>query len=564
MERFINILIVDSDVKTRKGLKEILVGGGNNTLTSQSVEEAIIVMRTKTVGILLVSINDIDAELKALDELKKESKENSTYILIISKESGSGSKLVKGMTKGAVDYIQFPFSPNLIRSKIDVYKALFYKDQRIGQLLENIFPRTILNELSTTGKYSPKRIQNGVVLFTDFVDFSSKAKDSKPLNLLRQLERHFTVFDEIIRKYKLEKIKTIGDAYMALSGITEECPLPAVRTCLAALEIREYMRTERDTAIAMNRDFWEIRIGIHMGPLVAGIIGTSKFSFDVWGDTVNIASRAEAATRRGNITVTRAVVEHIGDYFETRSRGNVEIHKRGGSVEMFYLQKLKNEFCLYNEGKYANSELRANCGLASMDFDHLRKEILNRLKSLLPEDVVYHDVPHTLNVEKAAIRYAQLEGLDEGDILLLRTAVLFHDAGFVKKYDHNEQFGISMAAKILPSYGYSSGQIELISGIIEATQFDVQPRTILEKIMCDADHDYLGRPDYKNISTKLRKEMAVFGREFSDVEWIQFQLDFLRNKHQYHTETAQNIREQGKKNRILELEKELEALNPKT
>jgi adenylate cyclase len=167
MERFINILIVDSDVKTRKGLKEILVGGGNNTLTSQSVEEAIIVMRTKTVGILLVSINDIDAELKALDELKKESKENSTYILIISKESGSGSKLVKGMTKGAVDYIQFPFSPNLIRSKIDVYKTLFYKDQRIGQLLENIFPRTILNELSTTGKYSPKRIQNGVVLFTD-------------------------------------------------------------------------------------------------------------------------------------------------------------------------------------------------------------------------------------------------------------------------------------------------------------------------------------------------------------------------------------------------------------
>lgn len=564
MERFINILIIDSDQKSRAGLKEILSGGGNNTLLVDNNESAIDMIRAKSIGIVLISINDIDPELKIINALKKESREKNTYILIISKETGARSKLVRGMNKGAVDYISFPFTPNLIRSKIDVYKSLFYKDQRIGQLLENIFPETILHELSTTGKYSPKRIQNGVVLFTDFVDFSSKAKDSKPLHLIQQLEKHFTRFDEIIKKYKLEKIKTIGDAYMALSGITEDSPLPAVRACLAALEIREYMRTERDTAIAMNRDFWEIRIGLHMGPLVAGIIGSSKFSFDVWGDTVNIASRAEAATRRGNITVTGAVAEQISDYFEIRSRGHIEIHKRGGNVEMFYLNKLKNEYCLYDEGKYANAELRSKCGLTSMDFDHLRKEILNRLKSLLPENVHYHDVPHTLNVEKAAIRYAQLEGINEEEQLLLRTAVLFHDAGFVRKYDHNESFGVSMATKILPAYGYRKDHIEQICGIIEATQFHVEPKTLLEKIMCDADHDYLGRPDYRSIASKLRKEFATYGRTFDHTAWIEFQLDFLKNKHRYHTETAQNIREQGKKNRILELENELEELKKRS
>lgn len=560
MERFINILIIDPDPKTRNGLKEILSGGGNNTLVSEDVEKAVPVIQKKSVGIILISLSEINQDLTTFDLLRKQNKEKNCYILLISKESITAPTLVKGMNKGAVDYIQYPFNPNLIRSKIEVYKSLYYKDQRIGQLLENIFPHNVLEELSTTGKYSPKRVQNGVVLFTDFVDFSSKAKDTKPLHLIRQLEKHFTRFDEIIRKYNLEKIKTIGDAYMALSGVTENKPLPATRACLAALEIREYLRTERDIAIAMNKDFWEIRIGIHMGPLVAGIIGSSKYSFDVWGDSVNIASRAESATRRGSITVTAPIVEEIETFFEIRSRGQIEIHKRGGSVEMYYLERLKPENCLYGEGKYANAELRLQCGLSSMDFDHLRKEILNRLKSLLPEDILYHDIPHTLNVEKAAVRYAQLEGLSQEEILILRTAVLFHDSGFTRQYEHNEDFGAQIAEKILPGYGYSREQIEQIISIIRATRSDVEPQTLIEMIMCDADHDYLGRADYRSIANKLRKEMANFGTVFTDTEWIKYQLNFLVNQHHYYTETARNIREQGKNHRISDLQRELENI----
>lgn len=558
MERFINILIIEGDQKTRVGLKEMLTGSGNNVLLADSLESAIPVLEKKEIGIVLVNVDESKDAIEELKEIQKERTLGNQYIILISKDGSSSSKLVKGIKQGAVDYISAPFSPNLIRSKIEVYKSLFYKDQRIAQLLSNIFPDSILGELSNVGKFSPKRIQNGVVLFTDFVDFSSKAKNMNPLELIKRLEYYFTKFDSIVAKYKLEKIKTIGDAYMALSGVTENMPRPAIRACLAALEIRDFMRNERDIAIAMRKDFWEIRIGLHMGPLVAGIIGSSKFSFDVWGDTVNIASRAEEVTKSGNITITSNIADGIGAYFETIPRGKIDIHKRGGSIEMFYLSKLKNQHSMDGNGLYPSAKLRTVCGLASMDFDQMRVNILTRLRSLLPETVVYHDVPHTLNVEKAVIRYAKLEGVDDESILLLRTAALFHDAGYIHSNKDNEDFGISMAKSMLPNFGYSDIQIDIVERIINTTKRNVEPTNLLEKIMCDADHDYLGRPDYYAIANKLRQEYENEGRTMTDKEWIQYQLNFLDGGHTYYTETAKNIRNIGKQARIQELRSKLE------
>lgn len=560
MERFINILIIENDQKTRVGLKEMLTGSGNNVLLAASLEEAYPILEKKEVGIVLINIDESKHAIEELASLQKASEFQNQYIILITKEKSSAMQLVKGIKQGAVDYIIAPFNPNLIRSKIEVYKSLFYKDQRIAQLLRNIFPNSILGELSTSGKYSPKRIQNGVVLFTDFVDFSSKAKNISPLELIKRLEYYFTKFDSIIEKYNLEKIKTIGDAYMALSGVTENEPRPAIRSCLAAIEIRDFMRNERDIAIAMRKEFWEIRIGLHMGPLVAGIIGSSKFSFDVWGDTVNIASRAEEVTKSGNITITSNIADGIGAYFETIPRGKIDIHKRGGSIEMFYLSKLKNQHSMDGNGLYPSAKLRTVCGLASMDFEQMRENILTRLRSLLPDTVVYHDVPHTINVEKAVTRYAKLEGVDSESILLARTAALFHDAGYIYSNKNNEDFGINMAKSILPGYGYSSIQIEIIANIIESTKTSVEPRNLLEKIMCDADHDYLGRPDYYAIANKLRQEYENEDRFMTDIEWIKFQLHFLENVHQFYTVTAQNIRQIGKRARIRELRIKLEQL----
>ena len=195
-----------------------------------------------------------------------------------------------------------------------------------------------------------------------------------------------------------------------------------------------------------------------------------------------------------------------------------------------------------------------------VDFEKMERSIFNLLKSLLPEELLYHDLAHTANVAKAALRLAKLEGLSTHETMLLCTAVYFHDSGFLVQYHQNERFGMKLAQNKLEDYGYTPTEINIISNIIAATALDVEPVTVLEKIMCDADHDYLGRADYNNVAKKLRVEMENMGRIFTDIEWIDFQLNFLENQHRYHTETAQNIRDSGKKIRIQSLKNEKEAL----
>ena len=561
MERFINILIVDDNIDNQKQLKAILMGGGNNVLLVSSFEEARLVLDIKEVGILLVNIDGKKEEApEFLRTVKRLQTSQSVYKIVMTKDSAIGAKFVKGMHDGAVDFILIPFNPNLIQAKIDVFKSLYYKDLRINQLLRSIFPSNVLEDLNANNKYSPRRVENGVVLFTDFEDFSFKAKSIKPIRLVKKLEYYFNQFDIIVKRYHLEKIKTIGDAYMALAGVTENAPHPAIRACLAALEMRDFVRNEKEVAKAVGREFWEIRIGLHMGPLVAGIIGTNKMSFDVWGDTVNIASRAESGTLPGTIAITKMIADEVGEYFNLESRGEIPIQKRGGKIEMFFINNIRLTHCLYGEGKYPSASLRAHCGLSTIDFEHMRKDILNRIKALIPQEYIYHDIQHVMNVEKAAIRFAKLEGIDEDSILLLQTAALYHDSGFILKYANNETFAADLARANLPKFGYSKDQIETIAKIILSTGYDVEPQTILERIMCDADHDYLGRADYHNVALKLRKELELVGTVMSNLEWIDFQLNYLEGKHRFFTITAKNIRLLGKKARITELKEQRKKL----
>jgi len=553
LERFINILVIDSNPINIKDLRIMLSFGGNNLIFCKDETSALPVLEKRKVGIILINIQ-IEAinGFELLQRLKSNPNSKDAYKIVISESTSSGAKLVKGFKEGAVDYISSPFNPNLVKAKIEVFKSLYFKDRRINQLLENILPQTILQELSNVGKFSPKKIDEGVVLFTDFIAFTKSAKLQKPLQLLHELESYFTKFDEIMDRYQLEKIKTIGDAYMALAGVTEKNNNAAVRATLAAIEIRNYVISRRQLAIATNKAYWDIRIGIHLGPLVAGVIGSKKISFDVWGDTVNIAARAEQNSIENSITITDAVVEKIASYFDLIHRGEVKL-KYGSTADMFFVDQLKTEYSLFNEGKLPNRELRMACDLPPMDFEFARRFIINKLKSSLPEELDYHNIKHTLNVEKAAIRIAKLEGVSGEELILLRTAVLFHDAGFIVRYSKNEEFGIKMAEVELKKFAYVDHQIKTVTDIISSTQRDASPKTLLEKIMCDADHDYLGRADYHNVAKTLRNELANYGKPMTDLEWVDFQIQYLEKVHRFYTETAINIRKRSKVFRINEL-----------
>lgn len=204
------------------------------------------------------------------------------------------------------------------------------------KLLLNIMPRSVADELKARGKYEPRHYDSVTVLFTDFVGFTKLAATMSPHDLLASLETCFSQFDRIVQKHGLEKLKTIGDSYMCAAGIPEPVNDHAERAARAALEFLAVVKEQKAQAEKKGSSYWDIRIGLHTGPLVAGIIGDHKFAYDIWGDTVNVASRMESAGEVGRINLSAATAHSIGDNFEIRSRG-VQNAKSLGDTEMYEL-----------------------------------------------------------------------------------------------------------------------------------------------------------------------------------------------------------------------------------
>jgi adenylate cyclase len=547
----INVLIVEQDVKHFKALTTILRGSGNNFIHASSPYGALSVLRRQSVGVILLNLDHPRMDgFEFLETLQQNESTRNIYTIIYADHERTASRLAKGLQSGAVDFFHMPFNPNIIQAKFTVFKTLHLKDKKIDDLLGNILPQKVLKEIQDFGQFYPKRVDNAVVLFTDFVEFSARTIELDPMTLVKELDTHFSYFDKVMDRFHLEKIKTIGDAYMALAGVNEDFPFPEIRASLAAIEIRNYIRKLEKVD---NPSVWKIRIGIHSGPLVTGIIGNKKMNFDVWGDTVNIAARAEQCSDQNEITVTEIVAHELEDYFDLEQIGSKEIVKRGGVFELYRIQSLKKEYSFFNRGNTPNSVLRRKLGLTSMDFEIARDAILKKLKSSLPEELYYHSLQHTLNVELSAMQLAELEGVRGLDIIILRTAVLFHDTGYISKTEDNEDIAIAFARESLPDYGYTPSEIERITELIESTKHHVEPRTLLEQIICDADHDYLGREDYYEIVQTLRLELAHQGRVFTEMEWIDFQLNYLENVHQYYTNSAIHLRTLGKQKLIAEL-----------
>jgi len=228
--------------------------------------------------------------------------------------------------------------------------------KKTEELLLNILPRETADELQKFGKATARHYNQVSVLFTDFKGFTNFAENTRPEDLVSELHSYFVRFDEIIGKYYLEKIKTIGDAYMCAGGVPIRNSSNAIAITLAALEIRDYMDEVCANKRQQNEVPLEIRIGIHTGPLTAGVVGMKKFAYDIWGDTVNTASRMETASEPGRINVSGTTYELIKKYFECESRGKKEV-KGKGSVEMYFVTRIKPEFSLNGDGRTPSDQL---------------------------------------------------------------------------------------------------------------------------------------------------------------------------------------------------------------
>ncbi|TAE05766.1 MAG: hypothetical protein EAZ95_19600 [Bacteroidetes bacterium] len=218
--------------------------------------------------------------------------------------------------------------------------AIIEEQQKSDALLLNILPLEVAKELKEKGHATPKYYESTTVLFTDFKGFTNAAAKMTPQEVIKALDVCFMAFDEISEKYNLEKIKTIGDAYMCAGGIPVANTSHAIDAVKAGLEIQEFMFKMRQEKEALGEPYWELRVGINSGALVAGVVGKKKFAYDIWGDAVNLASRMESSGEPGKVNISGFTYELVKDHFEVTYRGKVPA-KNKGDVDMYFVDKWK-------------------------------------------------------------------------------------------------------------------------------------------------------------------------------------------------------------------------------
>ncbi len=430
--------------------------------------------------------------------------------------------------------------------------------EKTEKFLKNIIPESTYEELKTKGRASARAYTTVSVMFTDFVGFTKSAEKMSPTELVNELDIYFRKFDEIIVLNNLEKIKTMGDAYMCAGGVPVKNNTNPIDTCLAALQIQESMRIMREDAKQSGRIVWDLRLGINTGEITAGVIGSEKLAYDIWGSTVNQAHRMEMLGEPGKVTISGNTFKFIEPYFLCTFRGKVK-SKTKELIDMYTVDSIKPELSIDGKGLYPNEKFKEIVNLhfySNINYYKAERHIIRVLEKQLSPKLHYHSIAHTKDVCDAIERLALSEGITDEALFLLKSAATYHDAGFVEQYEHNEPIGARMAEEILPDYGYSPQHIEQIKELIYVTQIPHKPKNHLEEIMCDADLDYLGRDDFHTIADRLRLELREHGKIESDRQWDEIQVKFLTS-HKYFTKTAKDMRDEKKAQNLQEIKDRL-------
>jgi adenylate cyclase len=335
------VLIVDDIEENLRVLSDTLTQAGLRPLQAKSGERALEVARKANPDLILLDIKMPGMDgYEAMAALRADPVTAAIPVIFISALNQIEDK-VKGFQAGAVDYVSKPFQREEVLARVGTHlrlrQALRAVEEERGKsdrLLHAILPDAIAEELKERGSSEPRQYSDASFLFSDVVGFTELAARMDPRSLIGELNDIFGAFDGIMRENGCERIKTIGDAYLAASGMPEPNPDHALSLTRAAIAMMESLE-KRNASSAIP---WRMRVGIHSGEAVAGIVGTSRYIYDVFGDAVNVASRMEAASEPMQINVSEATHALISGRIPCESRGSIPVKGRE-AMNMYWVKR---------------------------------------------------------------------------------------------------------------------------------------------------------------------------------------------------------------------------------
>lgn len=423
---------------------------------------------------------------------------------------------------------------------------LILEKEKTEALLTNVLPKNMADEIIAKGKATKIKYNFVTVLFSDIQGFTRIAEETNPEILIDELDKFFFHFDSVVEKYGIEKIKTIGDAYMCAGGIPERNRTNPVEVILAALEMQNYMNRLRASAEPEGLKFWDIRIGIHTGTVVAGIVGQKKLSYDIWGDTVNIASRMESSGEAGKINISGTTYEFVKDFFVCEHRGKMPV-KYKGEIDMYFVNSIVGDLC--DENKRPNNKFILKMHLIKLQ--DIEEHIIKLYDEEAPPDLYFHNSALLKSISNQVDLLSNAEHLSDEEFIYLRLASVFLLTGFISDYDKPMEASCRLIDEILPKYGFDQKSIIKTKSII-FNSFCENLESLSDKILYDAKYDYLGRVDYIKLTEKLLKEETEYGKVTDRSKWIQSQLKLI-TEHDFKTDTAKLLRSVSAEDQVASL-----------
>jgi class 3 adenylate cyclase len=424
---------------------------------------------------------------------------------------------------------------------------LIIEKEKTEALLANVLPKNTASEIMEKGKATKIKYNFVTVLFSDIQGFTKIAEEMNPEILIDELDKFFFYFDSVVEKFGIEKIKTIGDAYMCAGGIPEKNRTNPVEVILAALEMKRYMNKLKTTSEIEGMKYWDIRIGIHTGTVVAGVVGQKKLSYDIWGDTVNTASRMESSGEAGKINISGTTYEFVKEFFSCEYRGKMPV-KYKGELEMYFVNGIVPE--LSDEDGSPNRKFIVRMQMIKLqDIEEL---IIKMFDDEAPPNLYFHNSSMVKNICNQVELLSRAENLPDEEYIDLKLGAVFLLSGYITDYEKPMQASLRLVEEILPVFGFTKENIENASKIIINSFMDHR-NSLPDNILHDARYDYLGRVDYMKLTEKLLRELTEYGKHPDIKTWTDFQIKEL-TEHEFITNTAKLLRNVSTEDQIAGLQ----------